>query len=57
MSKVEVERVVKAARELIEVHGRRSQTSENATLGEEQAMWELNYRLGEFRRSKGMKVD
>lgn len=47
----EVRRIVKAARELIAAHERRNQSSKHATLGEEQAMWELNFQLGVFRAS------
>ena len=54
MTSVEVERIVKAARELIEAHERRSPTSEYSTLGEDGALWELNFQLGEYRTRKGM---
>ena len=47
----EVARVVKAARGLVEAHERRSPTSEHATLGEEGALWELNFQLLHFRQT------
>lgn len=55
VSRYEVERIVRAARELISAHERRNKDSKNATLGEEGAMWELNFQLGVFRADKGMK--
>lgn len=49
----DVEKIVNAARALVEAHERRSPTSEFATLGEEGAMFELNFRLGAWRDSRG----
>lgn len=55
LSKYEVARIVEAAKSLVEAHQRRSNTSNYATLGEEGAMWELDFRLGSFRQAKGYK--
>ena len=53
----EVGRIVNAAKALVEAHERRSSSSQHATLGEESALFELNFRLGAWRQSRGMKVD
>ena len=50
----EVGRIVAAAGVLIEEHKKRPHGSENATHGEQRAMWELNFQLGMFRQSRGM---
>ncbi len=54
LTKAEVGRIVNAARTLIEANERRSPTSDHATLGEEGALWELNFQLGVYRQKKGM---
>ncbi len=54
MTRADVARITRAATALVEAHKRRSPSSENSTLAEDDALWELNFHLGVYRQKKGM---